>query len=448
MDHSKKSLLRIAAFLTLTSSPLTVMGQEQATAPKEPDKNSRYVTEERESNGFAMEMHSSASWDDNILGDNTHRIRDYVFEEGGRLSLWTRKPNWRLGLDYRPNALIYKTASNFNQLDQRLDFDNEFHASRHLLFRLRDSLDYATGVLEPETNGNVSLPVGGSPNLNNTVVAPFARQFGNEASGEMEYDLSLRSSFDFSGGEGFRRFQDIGNPNFKFATSLFDTQTDTGSGSYNYRMTRHLTTSLEYRFENSRFSQLFHAKTQGGYLKLLWEASPHATFSIYAGAEYNDSIGQFQVPSTNPLQPGNTAVTLTTRHWSPGGGGSVTFRSNQTVFRLIGQRLVADGGGLLAAVTNSYEGAEIRQRMAGKWDVILTASNAKSVAQLGPTGKGAVDTQAAGMAIEYPLARNLSVHAGYNYLRQRTNQFVPFALNADRDRYTLGIFYRTRDFVF
>lgn len=445
MDYSKRSLFRIAAFLTLTGTPFSVLAQEQATAPKEPEKDSRYATEEPESNGFRVEMHSAASYDDNILGDNAHRIGDYVFEEGGAISLWTRKPTWRLGLDYRPNALIYKNDGNFNQLDQRLGFDNEFHAGRHLLFKLNDTLDYATGVLEPQTNGDVSLPVSGSPVLNNTIIAPFSRQFGNDATGEMEYDVSLRSSFDFSGGEGFRRFKNIGNPNPSIATSLFNTQSDTGSGGYNYRMTKHLTTGLEYKFEDFSFSQLSHTRTQGGYLKVLWEASPFLAFSAYGGAEYADSTGQFQ---TNPLQPGSTTVTLATQHWSPAGGGTVTFRSNETVFRLTGQRLVQDGGGLLSAVTNSYEGAEIRQRMGGRWDAILTASNARSVALQGLTGKGAVDTQAAGMAIEYPIAPNLSLHAGYNYLRQRTNQFVPFALNADRNHYTLGIFYRTRNFQF
>ena len=78
----------------------------------------------------------------------------------------------------------------------------------------------------------------------------------------------------------------------------------------------------------------------------------------------------------------------------------------------------------------------------------LTASNARSVALQGPSGKGVVDTQAAGMAIEHAIVQTLSIHVGYDYLRQRTNQFVPFALNADRNRFTLGIFYRTRDFVF
>jgi hypothetical protein len=126
----------------------------------------------------------------------------------------------------------------------------------------------------------------------------------------------------------------------------------------------------------------------------------------------------------------------------------VTFRSNQTLFRLTGQRLVSDGGGLLAAVTNSYEGAEVRRRIGGRWDGVLTVSNARSVALQGPSGKGAVDTQAAGIAIERPIVQTLSLHVGYNYFRQRTNQFVPFAFNADRNRFTIGLFYRTRDLVF
>src|SRR5204863_4609151 len=84
-----------------------------------------------------------------------------------------------------PNALFYQTARNFNQVDQRLDFDNEFHAGRHLLFRLKDSLDYTTGGLEPRANGDLSLPAGGSSNLNTTLFTPFSRQFANEASGEV-----------------------------------------------------------------------------------------------------------------------------------------------------------------------------------------------------------------------------------------------------------------------
>lgn len=449
MGHSKRLPFRLGASFVLVVLPLAAEGQEQATsAPKEPENNARYATEQPESSGLAVGLHSAASYDDNILGDNAHRVRDYVFEEGGLLSLWTNKPGWRLGLDYRPNALFYRTASNFNQVDQRLDLGSEFHLARHLLLELKDSLDYATGVLEPRPNGDVSLPVGGPSSLNATLFTPFARQFGNDASGEMAYDLSRRSSFHVSGGHAFRRFKNIDNVNPNASASLFNTESNAGGASYGYRVSRHFTTGLEYQFRDYRFSQSSHDRTHGGFLKVLWDAGPLVTLSLFGGAEYSDSQGQFQVPSTNPLQPGTVAVTQRTMRWLPGGGGSVTFRSDQTVLRLTAQHLVADGGGLLPAVTSSYEGAEIRRRMAGRWDVALTASNARSVGLQGPNGKGRVNTQAAGLAIEYPLAPVLSLHAGYNYFRQRTNQFVPLALNADRNRFTLGVFYRTHDHKF
>lgn len=448
MECSKRSLLRLGASLTLIGVPLAVQGQERPAAPKEPENNSRYVGEQPEGSGFAVELHSASTWDDNILGNNALRIRDHVFDDGGLFSLWTNRPAWRLRLEYRPNALLYRTASNFNQVDQRLSFNNEFHLARHLLFRLKDSLDYATGVMEPQTNGDISLPIGAPSNLNATLFTPFARQLGNDASGGLEYDVSYRSSLSLSGDHGFRRFSNVSNSNVTFATNLFNTQSDSGGASYSYRMTRHFTAGLEYKFQDFRFSQAFQTRIHGGFLKVLWDVSPHVTLSAFGGPEYLDSQGQFVAPSTNPAQPGSVATAQRGMQWNLGGGGAVTFRSNQTVFRLSAQQMVGDGGGLLAGATNSYESAEIRRRMTGRLDVALTASNARTVALLGPTGKGKVDTQAGGVSIEYPLAPVLNLHLGYDYMRQRTNQFVPFAVDVDRNRVTLGLFYRTHDYAF
>lgn len=50
MNFRKKSFLRIAAF-TLMGFPLAVQGQERP-APKEPETNSRYVSEEPENSGL------------------------------------------------------------------------------------------------------------------------------------------------------------------------------------------------------------------------------------------------------------------------------------------------------------------------------------------------------------------------------------------------------------
>jgi hypothetical protein len=110
--------------------------------------------------------------------------------------------------------------------------------------------------------------------------------------------------------------------------------------------------------------------------------------------------------------------------------------------RLTVQRLVADGGGLLTTVVNGYEGAELRRRLAYGWDLLLMASNARSVALQGFLGRGALDTQSAEVALERSLFGNLNMHFEYDFVRQRTNQYVPFAADVDDNRYTVGVLYR------
>ena len=442
-------LLQIGISCMLVGLPLATQAQEQElSSPKASKTDSRYATESQASSGVTAELHTEASWDDNVLGDNARRVQDYVFEEGGLLKIWARKPAWGVGLEYRPDALLYRTASNLNRLDHRLDFDNDFHLAPHLLFRMKDSLDYTTGVLEPQSNQDVALPVSGSPGLNPTLFTPFAREFSNDASAEMEYDTSRRTTFIVSGDHGFRRFTNAGGPNASLTPGLFNTQSDVGDASYSYRVTKHFTAGFEYQFRNDRFGRPFHGKTHSGLLRVQWQVGSHLALSAFGGPEFSDSEGQFVIPSTNPLQPGNSVVTQGSKQWRPAVGGSLTLRSNQTVARLSTQWLVSDGGGLLATVSNSYEGAEIRRRLSWKWDIVFTGSNARSVALQGPVGKGAVDTQSAGMAIEHPLLENLSLHMAYNYLRQRTNQSVPFAVDLDRNRFTVGLFFRAHEYTF
>src|SRR5260370_36029306 len=184
--YTKMSLAGLAASFLLTGVALSAQAQE-APPPKEPKADSRYASEQAAGSGFAVELHSEATWDDNIFANNALRKSDDVFQEGGLFSICGRRPSCGVGLEYRPNALLYRTVKGFNQFEHHLNLDNEFHASRYLTFRLKDSLDYMTGVLEPRANQDLSLPIGGSSNLNATLFTPFARQLANEAAGEVEF---------------------------------------------------------------------------------------------------------------------------------------------------------------------------------------------------------------------------------------------------------------------
>jgi hypothetical protein len=284
--------------------------------------------------------------------------------------------------------------------------------------------------------------------LNPTLITPLARQLANEATGAIEYEVSRRGFFSISGEHGFRRFTSAGTEVANVVPNLFNTQSDTAGASYQYRVTRHFTAGLEYEFLDYRFSHSSVDKTHDAFLTALWQIGPHAILSLFAGPQHSDTVGTFLVASNNPLQPGNVLVSMKTMQWTPAGGGTLTLRSDETVFRLTARRLITDGGGVLTTVTNMYEGAELRRRLAWKWDLALTGSNARSVSLQGPAGKGAVDTQAAGLAAEYPLLPNLNLHAGYTYQRQRVNRAVPLATNMDRNQFTLGLFYHAHEYKF
>ena len=101
--YTKMSLAGLAASFLLSGVPLGAQAQE-APPPKEPKADSRYASEQAAGNGFAVELHSEATWDDNIFANNARRQRDYVFQEGGLFSIWSRRPSWGVGLEYRPNV--------------------------------------------------------------------------------------------------------------------------------------------------------------------------------------------------------------------------------------------------------------------------------------------------------------------------------------------------------
>jgi hypothetical protein len=124
------------------------------------------------------------------------------------------------------------------------------------------------------------------------------------------------------------------------------------------------------------------------------------------------------------------------------GGASVSLRAEKTLLRFSAQRIVSDGGGLLTAVTNTSEAVELRRRLTRYWDIVLTGVNARSLSLPGAFGRGHVDAQSFGVALERPIRENLTVHGEFNFLRQRTNQIVPFEANMNRNRVMIGLFYR------
>src|SRR6266700_7080797 len=415
--------------------------------PQESQGDSRYASEAQTSSGFALDLQSSLTHDDNIFSNNANRRSDSAFQGGAFLNLWKTRPLWSVGLEYRPTILLHETATAINALDQGLKLDGIYSLRRNLQFHWKESVLYSVyytaGVLESASNEYFSLPTGPPPGtLNSTLITPLIPELTNQSELGVIYDISRRSLFEVSGNYAFREI-----PGATSSTlNLFNTQSSTGGFGYQYRLTRHFTLGFRYLFQQFRYG-VVRDDAHNTFLTALWQMGPHVVVSIFGGPSFSITGGLLAIPSANAGASGtilSSAALSTTGagKWGTGAGGTPTLQSDPTVLRLTAQRLIADGGGLLTTVVNSYEGAELRHRLASSWDLVWMASNARSIALQGFLGRGTADTQSAAMALEHSLFENLSVHFEYDFVRQRVNQYVPFAADVDDNRYTVGILYR------
>jgi len=416
--------------------PVAAQTQEPLL-PQEPRDDSRYASEAPTNSGFDLDLQSKLIRDNNIFSNNANRQSDNVFQEGALLNVWKTTPLWSVGVEYQPTVLLYQRATAFDALDQGLKLDGKYRFLPNLQFRWSESVHYTTGVLESASNEYVSLPSGPPPTLNSTLITPLIRELANQSELEVVYNSSSRSFFEVSGSYAFLDF-----PGGVSSTGgLFNTQSSTGGFGYQYRLTRHFTVGFRYLFQQFHYAVGSRDDAHNAFVTALWQVGPHVVVSLFAGPSFSITGVPLTILPANAGASGVIPPSAAAGKWSPGAGGSLTVRSDQTVLRLTAQRLITDGGGLLTTVVSAFEGAELRHRLAYNSDLVLMASNARSVVLQPFGGRGAVETQSVGVAVEHPIFENLSMHFEYHAFRQRVNRYVPFA-DVDDGRYTLGILYR------
>ena len=392
--------------------------------------DSSYAGEPSTNAGYNLQVGSGVSYDSNIFNDNANRKGDAVFREEALFNLWEQKPRWDFGFQYNPTFLFYSTTSGFNAFNQDLAANGTFRLTRRFSFAWSEGFYDMTGLFQAASNQFVLVPVGVPPNLNSTPLTPLTRSLSNEVDAHIQYQASRRGMFDLMGAYALQNFQGAGSVS---AVGLFNTKNASGGARYEYRLEQHFSLGARYLFEAFSYGVGTPQNVHSVFATGDWQLNRRATLSLYGGPQYVESGGPFPIfgPLASP--------------WRPAGGGTLTVRTDQTVLELTGQYLVGNGGGLLTTVTNSYEGVNFRRRLNLDWDLMLIGMNARSAALQGVPGKGIVNTETAGAAVEHPIFENLHMHLEYDFLRQRINRFVPRSANGDTSEVTFGVFYRFGD---
>ena len=398
---------------------------------EKPTTDSNYAAEVPFSSGYNLELLSGVTFDDNALESNANQQDDWVFQESAVFDLWKERPLWDIAFRYKPTVLLFKSQSSVNTLDHDLTFNASYRFTHRLRLGLDEAFNRNTGFFQASSNQNFSLPTTPPPGLNGTLLTPLSTNLSNSVYGDLQYAVSKRGSLDFTGGYAFVHYSGVDGVS---APPLLNTESPTAGASYEYRFSKRLTGGVRYLYELFHYGAGISDRVHSGFLTALWEVGPHAVVSLYGGPQYSQAGGA--------TPPRSIFSTFSSTTLTPGGGGSFTLRSDETVLQISAQRVITNGGGVLETVTNSYEGLQARRLLQHGWDVIILATNAQSTSLHGGFGPGKVNTQTIGAAVEHPVSESLGLHFEYDYQRQRVNQFVPFGTNLDRNTYTVSVFYR------
>lgn len=387
--------------------------------------------------GMNAELETRVMRDSNVFSNNAQPHSDLIYEEGAVINLWKSQPRWNFALQYRPTGVLYQSESSLNAFDQGLNLVGGYSFTPRLRFTGTETFDVRTGELMPPSNQYFVLPTSTVPGLNTTLIAPTSRNISNGSQGEISYDVSPRTTLDFTGGYLLQHFSGLNTlQEGVLPATLLDTNGATGGAEYRYRVSERFTVGLRYLYQYFQYGTVGSDTTNSGFLTAHWDVKQYASLDLYGGPSDSTAFG------TSSLVPVVNQTSGTFHTLSPAFGGTFSLRSDEIVLNLSAQHSVSSGGGLLMTVTSDYDGAELRRQLGENWDFIATGGYARDVALQSPTSKGKVDAQTFATAFERPLLQKLSVHFEYDYLRQRVNQFVPLGTNVNTNEFSVSLFYR------
>ena len=374
------------------------------------------------------------SYDDNVFGNNQQRVGGEEFSIGPSVNLRREGNRFGLGLTYRPNFRIYRSAAGLNTLDQAAGLDASYLVTPRLSFRARTDATYSNGLFRPSQNEAFLTGLGSPSGLNQTVYTPTLHQLSLSSRVDLGYQLGPHDSVDLYGGESLLNF-DQQIPNLG---SLSNTRETDAGIVYQHRLSPHATLGMDYLFEDIRYGPNSETQVHSGFFSYAQQFSPSVTISIFGGPQYSFSnellsfaLGPFLI---------RVPISSADLHWAL--GGTLIKRLDRTVVEISAQHQVSNGGGLIGAVVATSGGASVRRRLPGHWDAVWSGSYAKnrSLVAGGPTGDYQGET--AGFGLERPLTDKLSLRFGYDFLRQRGNGQSQYYADVDRDLFSIQFSYK------
>jgi hypothetical protein len=331
--------------------------------------------------------------------------------------------NWTLS--YTPGFSYSQDDTNNSQYTQNLAGDVSWKPTSRLQVHIRQDFSLTDNPFE--TVGRVDLlpGLGGPLGPNYDGVLPNTKRTSIVSNLDLAYRLGEHTAIGMTG--GFQKYTYDATTSSATGFPYVNSEVFSGSAFLSHQFSSVLTTGVQLAYTDIYSTGEQVARTQATAPMLFVKLNPslHTEITVFAGPEY---------ARTREMVPGFVGPIIVTApvyeyHWYPTFGGTVTWNGDRTAFDVQGQRRIANGGGVMAAVQSTSAGAAYRVRVSRKVLVQLRTnwSDEKGIGII--AGGSRFQSLWAGGGPVFELNRMFSLRGDVAYVHQSETNLAPVAGN-------------------
>jgi hypothetical protein len=430
-------LIRICLIVALMSAiPAWSQVEPSATGPPAtetemqtppPVSGQAYPTEtagEERSNYLRGGLSLRVAYDDNVEPGSTSKpVSDMIYTMGSSIALDQVTPRSHWKLSYIPGFTLYEPTGALNAVNQNATALYEYSLSPHARVVMQDAFVQSSNVFD-QPQAAVS---GSTASPGAAVVAPFAEERSDGASGQITYQFS-RNSMIGAGGN----YSIVNYPNPSQSVGLSDSNSYGGSGFYNRRLSMN-----QYMGVNYQYSKMTSSAASGSSDTEMYTIYSFYTLYLAHALSLSVSGGPQHFNVTEPPFPASTA-------WTPAVNASLAWQRNRTNIAASYARTVNGAGGLLGAFESTAENASGRWQATRTWTLGAAASYGifKSVTPLSPTASQGGHTISGNVSAQHPIGPQFSAEIGFARLHQSYSTVATVAADPYGDHVYVAISYQ------
>lgn len=358
-----------------------------------------------------------SAYSDNVLGStgpDSAPVSDVSYSIFPTVTLDETTTRLRWTLNYAPGFTFYQRVSSRNEQDQNASINFQYRVSPHVTFSATDNFQKSSNVFnQPDpAAGAVS---GGPQGSDLGLVAPIADQLHNLGSAGITYQFGANQMIG-----GSASFTNLHYPDQAEVPGLFDSESQSGSAFYAYRVSSVHYLGVSYQYQRLlSFPTTGQNETQTHTIFGFYTFHPSKKFSIslFGGPQYADIGPQFQLGVTVP-QPGSHA-------WTPATGASLNWQGTLTGVAVSYVHLISPGSGLISATHTDSANAAIQQLIGHGLTASLSGGYSENqvVGNLAQIAGGSSDghTVSGTASLQRPFGEHLNLQLGYTRLHQSYN---------------------------